>query len=128
MTDRRRYRRYTVNCVGHLCKGKLRKYEFQINNISAVGMSITTDLDFDQASLLSMSISLTGLPLPRERQLKGEVVMKKRLKAAFFKYSIHFVELTNADVVELDEFLRYMHNNTFNTSIMLYDDHDRMLT
>lgn len=125
MTDRRHYRRYAVNCSGHFYDDRSKKYVFQLNNISPSGMNITTGDDFTQTQIYSISLNLTGLPLPRAKQLKGEVVRKKRNKAVF-NYSIRFVGLTDADIIELDEFLRYIHNNTFNTSIMMYKDNDWM--
>jgi hypothetical protein len=116
-----------VNCSGHFYDGKRQKYQFRLKNISAVGMSITTDYDFSQTHILSIHFESAGMQLHHVRQLKGEVI-RKTLDRTGYHYSIRFVGVTNADIVELDEFLRYAHSNTFNTSIMSYENNDRMLT
>jgi hypothetical protein len=95
-----------------------------VNNISACGMSITTDKEIQHTHTLEIHFDSTGLLQPHVKLLKGEVVRKKQ-NSSVFKYSVRFLDLTHAEIVELDEYLRYVQNSTSKTYLLPSEDMDK---
>jgi c-di-GMP-binding flagellar brake protein YcgR len=107
MNDNRLYKRYEIQCNGSILSGSHQNYEFITNNISAGGMSITTDREVADESPVTIMLDVTNLLLPRA-QLQGMIVRKDADDSAF-NYGIRFMDLSNLEIAEIDEHLRDTH-------------------
>lgn len=108
MRNNRYYKRYTVNFDGYIMENAVRICRFRVQNISAGGMNITTDQDFPLHHMLVVTFDNTGLRLPVIKQIKGKVTRKRALNGVY-TYGIYFIGLSDAEIVEIDECLRYAH-------------------
>ena len=108
MKNNREYRRYAVKCNGNITDSNYHDFSFFMNDISAGGMSITTDGEIKDEQALSIQFDILEVLLPRKLQLKGVVVHKKAHKSVH-QYGIRFFNLTTMEIVEIDEYLRFRH-------------------
>jgi c-di-GMP-binding flagellar brake protein YcgR len=110
MKNNRHYKRYAVKCSGWIIDKSSQKYRFHVNDISASGMNIATDKELDDAQMLSIKFDISGTLLPHAKRLEGEIVRKNRTNTGY-NYSIRFLGLTHNEIVEMDEYLRYVQRN-----------------
>lgn len=108
MKNNRHYNRYSVKCNGNITDNSHHNYRFIMNDISAAGMNITTDKEVTDEKPLTIHFDISGIHLPRTKHLKGEVVRKKADNSVH-NYGIRFIDLTNMEIVEIDEYLRSRH-------------------
>lgn len=111
MKNTRYYARYPVKCNGYVTDNNHHSYKFIMNNISAGGMSITTDKEVTDESTLTINLDISEILLPHTKQLKGTVVRKNTSNNGYH-YGIHFFDLTKIEIVEMDEYLRFRHYKT----------------
>jgi c-di-GMP-binding flagellar brake protein YcgR len=111
MKNSRYYKRYNVSFNGYVVENNSNKYIFHVQDISAGGMNIITDQDFVLNHLLTFVFDNAGLRLPQIKQIKGKIT-RKRTGNGVFAYGIRFIELSDAQIVEIDECLRYAHTIT----------------
>jgi hypothetical protein len=128
MKNDRHYRRYAVRWNGSIVDRACREFNFQVNNISACGMNITTGTELkDTEHTLTIHFDAAGIVLPRAKILKGTVVRTKQTGNTF-NYSIRFQDLTHMECVEIDEYLRYMQSNPLNVLRSHEDSDDLIVT
>lgn len=108
MKNNRHYNRYSVKCSGDITDSSHQNYRFIMNDISAGGMNITTDKEVKDESVLTIHFDFSGIHLLRSKHLKG-VVVRKKTDNAIYNYGIRFYDLTNMEIVEIDEYLRFRH-------------------
>ncbi len=108
MKNNREYNRYSVKCSGDITDSRHNNYKFVMNNISAGGMSITTDEEMIEENELTILFDMCDIMLPRTKQLKGRIVRKKA-DDPVYNYGIRFTDVTSMEVVEMDEYLRFRH-------------------
>ena len=108
MKNKREYKRYSVKCNGDITDNSFQNYRFIMNDISAGGMNITTDKEIKDENTLSIYFDILGVLLPRATQIKGRVVRKNE-DTAVYSYGIRFYNLTNMEIIEIDEYLRFRH-------------------
>jgi hypothetical protein len=123
MGDMRHYKRYAVKCSGNIIDSKFRRIKFRVNNISACGISVSTDREVEDAEALTIYFDITGILLPHTKHLKGKVV-RRHSGHSSFNYGIRFLDLTHLEIVEIDEYLRYSQKNAI--SSIPPEDSDRM--
>ena len=111
MKNNRKYVRYTIKCSGYITDDTCLRYRFQMNNISACGISITTDREMETSPRLTISFDATGPHLPHAKQLRGRVVRVKAVSSGF-TYGIYFNGLNVTETIEIDEYLRCRHGNS----------------
>lgn len=104
MGNIRHCRRYVVTGNGWIYCTNGKKAEFKVNDISASGVSITTDSVLKEKDIILMEIYVYGNLLPFMKKAKGEVVRKQQ--GMGYRYGIRFVGLTDKDMIEMDEYLR----------------------
>lgn len=108
MKNHRHYNRYAMTCKGQVINSNSHKFRFHLNNISASGMNITTDLELKESKILTIKFESTGIHMPFTKHLKGLIVRSY----SDYKYGIRFLEQTPDDIIELDEYLRFIRSNT----------------
>lgn len=88
--------------------GSHHNYTFVMNDISAGGMSITTDKEIIDENALAISLDISQILLPHMTQLKGAVV-RKTSDQSVYNYGIRFFDVTSMQIIEIDEYLRFRH-------------------
>ena len=111
MRNNRHYKRYPVKCGGIITDDGFRKYRFQTINMSACGMSFTTDVEIGETAALTVHFDTSGILFPHIKRLTGKIVRKKDIKPRFY-YAVRFVELSHMEAVEIDEYLQYRHKGS----------------
>lgn len=108
MNYSRQYTRYPITGNGHLADSSLQDHSFIVNNISANGINITTDIELPTENAVTMCFDMPQVLLPNVKELKGTVV-RKGASSNGYDYGIHFTEMSKVEVAELDEYLRFKH-------------------
>lgn len=108
MKNNRLYNRYSVKCSGNIVDNSLRNYRFVMNNISACGMNITTEKKIVDENTLTIYFDQGEIIFPHIKQLKGRIVRKKT-DDSVYNYAVRFFNVTNMEIVEIDEYLRFRH-------------------
>lgn len=108
MKNNRQYNRYSIKCSGEMSDECCQDYKFIMNDISAGGMRITTDMEMADESPLTIQLDMSQILPPHTKTLQGTVVHKKEENAVFV-YGIQFLGMTNTETEEIDEYLRDRH-------------------
>lgn len=111
MKDSRLYKRYGVKCCGQMTDDHYRKFRFQVNDMSAGGMSITTDKEMENQSKFIISFDPSGILLPHTKRLEG-VVVRKMAGTPTYKYGVCFYGLSHTEIIEIDEYLHFSQKHT----------------
>lgn len=123
MKERRQYKRYSIQVNGKASDDSHQNYQFIMNNISAGGMSITTEKELKDESPLTIQLDKAQLRLPRTKPLKGMIVRKKEESDAYH-YGIRFTGLTKTETQEMDTYLRDEHFASLAQMVKNPDDMD----
>jgi c-di-GMP-binding flagellar brake protein YcgR len=108
MINNRQYDRYPIKCNGEISVDSHQNYKFIMNDISAGGMNITTDREMKEENPLTIQLDGSQIPLPHTKQLHG-VIVRKDGDNTSFNYGIRFIDLSNMEITEIDQYLRDMH-------------------
>lgn len=108
MINNRLYNRYSVTCNGEITDNSHHNYSFVMNDMSAGGMSITTDKEILDENALTIHFDISQFHLPRTTQLRGTVV-RKIADHSIYNYGIRFFDVTSMEIIEIDEYLRFRH-------------------
>lgn len=106
MRKHRHYQRYKVAGNGHILSSKLQKAGVLVNDISASGVNLTTDLELEEHETVVIDITISGSFIPFSKQFKGKVI-RKHSNNSLHHYAVKFIELTRKDLIEVDEYLRF---------------------
>lgn len=124
MSTIRHYLRYMVTGKGNILINGRKNTEFLINDISASGMNITSNVQVQDHEIISMHVQISGNLFNYQKDVKGKVVRKHQHNSCFH-YGIKFFELSQKDIIDLDEFLRINHNSSsLQDSSSLQTGHD----
>lgn len=80
--------------------------EFDIHNISATGMSITTDSVFRLGEKIFVEIKLSKFLSEFVFHLQGEIIKVIPNENGFI-YEVKFVDISHGDMVHIDELIRH---------------------
>lgn len=105
MGKMRHYQRFSVSGSGYIHHKPTHIAAFSINNISASGMNITSNVDFAKDEVVVLEVQVSGSALPYFKHLTGRVVRKHKCDS-IYHYGILFIELPVKDMIEIDEYLR----------------------
>ena len=108
MKEKRQYKRYSIKSGGRASDDSDQNCKFIMNNISAGGMSITTEKELKEESPLTIQLDKAQLRLPHTKPLKGMIVRKKEESDAYH-YGIRFTGLTKTETQEIGSYLRDEH-------------------
>lgn len=101
----RHYSRYIVTGGGTLSNGNAPEISFKVKDMSASGINITTGEDMEKQSVVSMNIRLSGNVSALVKEVKGLIVRKQKL-GNNYQYGINFIEHSDKDMTEIDEYLQ----------------------
>ncbi|NLA86062.1 MAG: PilZ domain-containing protein [Clostridiales bacterium] len=123
MKEKRQYKRYSIKGGGRASDDSDQNCKFIMNNISAGGMSITTEKELKEESPLTIQLDKAQLRLPPTQPHKGMIVRKKEESDAYH-YGIRLSGQTKTETQEIDTYLRDEHFASLAQMVKNPDDMD----
>ncbi len=107
MDTKRAYKRCGLNGKGTLtASGRIPKAEFEVLDISASGVSISTSADLNIHDIVDLNIRFNGNIIEMVIDANARVVRKDGIDSENI-YGIEFISMSNSDRVEIDEIIAY---------------------